>query len=476
MAKEVNKIEEFNLFDTKAREDIKKLSSQFKDIANLSLTKHTDGKVYIKKQDGTLIGTGVEVGSDADLSKITMSVSGNTLKLLNNGEQIATADLPEGSGEVPDNVVLFEEVQDINETPIPIKSANGTTYYIHVSNEGALTIQNVSGETVWEGGGSSVEGVYFVNNKLTQITTNNNAKNVLEGDSYIATLTPTSGYEISSITIKMGGTDITSSAYTNGNINITNVTGNIIITAIATKIPVKYNITNNLTNATNNNSDTQVNENASYIATISPNQDCVLNDVIVTMGGIDITSTVYSDGQINITSVTGDIVITANAKSTKVTPESLGYTVLYRYDAPYNQDTVLVDSKVNEKGLLDYGYTGQVTVAYYLHTIDGSDVGRFDIFDARNYSFDVRAADGVASNNVIALGGLYKGRNYSDKAVSKIAGYVKGTGSKGKMYLFTNSINGGITEATNENIYVNLLVIQGDAITEEQLVSVFGIE
>lgn len=33
MAKEVNKIEEFNLFDTKAREDIKKLSSQYKDIA-----------------------------------------------------------------------------------------------------------------------------------------------------------------------------------------------------------------------------------------------------------------------------------------------------------------------------------------------------------------------------------------------------------------------------------------------------------
>lgn len=33
MAKEVNKIEEFNLFDTKAREDIEKLSSQYKDIA-----------------------------------------------------------------------------------------------------------------------------------------------------------------------------------------------------------------------------------------------------------------------------------------------------------------------------------------------------------------------------------------------------------------------------------------------------------
>lgn len=40
-------------------EGISYVSSQCKDIANLSLTKHTDGKVYIKKQDGTLIGTGV---------------------------------------------------------------------------------------------------------------------------------------------------------------------------------------------------------------------------------------------------------------------------------------------------------------------------------------------------------------------------------------------------------------------------------
>ena len=39
MAKEVNKIEEFNLFDTKAREDIKKLSSQFKDITKNKVDK-----------------------------------------------------------------------------------------------------------------------------------------------------------------------------------------------------------------------------------------------------------------------------------------------------------------------------------------------------------------------------------------------------------------------------------------------------
>lgn len=74
---------------------INEVNSQFKDIANLSLTKHTDGKVYIKKQDGTLLGDGIEIGgSDVDLSKITMSMSGQTLKLMNDGNQIATVEIP----------------------------------------------------------------------------------------------------------------------------------------------------------------------------------------------------------------------------------------------------------------------------------------------------------------------------------------------------------------------------------------------
>ena len=72
-----------------------KIDSQFKDIVNLSLTKHTDGKVYIKKQNGTLLGDGIEIsGSDVDLSKISMSMSGQTLKLMNNGTQIATVEIP----------------------------------------------------------------------------------------------------------------------------------------------------------------------------------------------------------------------------------------------------------------------------------------------------------------------------------------------------------------------------------------------
>ena len=89
-----------------------KIDSQFKDIANLSLVKHTDGKVYIKKQDGTLIGDGIEIGgSDVDLSKITMSMSGQTLKLMNDGTQIATV-------EIPTAVVTDEQLTNIIQSKI----------------------------------------------------------------------------------------------------------------------------------------------------------------------------------------------------------------------------------------------------------------------------------------------------------------------------------------------------------------------
>lgn len=64
------------------------------EVANYSLVKHTDGLIYIKRQDGTLIGTGIEVGGSADLSTLSMSVSGQTLKLLNGNTELSTVAIP----------------------------------------------------------------------------------------------------------------------------------------------------------------------------------------------------------------------------------------------------------------------------------------------------------------------------------------------------------------------------------------------
>lgn len=149
--------------DSKAREDIETLSSQYKDIANYSLIKHTDGKIYIKKQDGTLLGDGIEIGgSDVDLSKITMSVDGQTLKLLNNGIQIATVVLPKNNNEIPSNVVLFQD-DDSTETTedyIPLLSSNGTEYRLTINDNGVPIVKDSSNNVVFTcgTGGSSGGG------------------------------------------------------------------------------------------------------------------------------------------------------------------------------------------------------------------------------------------------------------------------------------------------------------------------------
>lgn len=84
---------------------------------------------------------------------------------------------------------------------------------------------------------------YTVTNNLTNITSNG-ATSVNEGASYSATLTPTSGYTIDTVTITMNGIDITSTAYNNHSIIISNVTGNIIITASASQASLSGNLIN----------------------------------------------------------------------------------------------------------------------------------------------------------------------------------------------------------------------------------------
>lgn len=133
---DIKSINKRAIHDTKAREEIEKLSSQYKDIANLSLIKHTDGKVYIKKQDGTLMGDGIEVGSDTDLSKVTMSMDEQTLKLFNDGQQIATV-------EIPTAVVTDEQLTSI----IQAKIDDGTLASIALG-ENSVATNNIQDEAV----------------------------------------------------------------------------------------------------------------------------------------------------------------------------------------------------------------------------------------------------------------------------------------------------------------------------------------
>lgn len=81
---------------------------------------------------------------------------------------------------------------------------------------------------------------YKVTNNLTYVTTNNISVNVAQGYVYNATISAIDGYKIDKVIVTMGGADITESAYKNGSIYITYVTGDIVITAIGTNGRLEY--------------------------------------------------------------------------------------------------------------------------------------------------------------------------------------------------------------------------------------------
>ena len=71
-----------------------------------------------------------------------------------------------------------------------------------------------------------------ITQNLTQCASNNARGYVIDGQSYVETLTAHTGYVINSVTILMGGVDV-STYYKDGIIAIPEVTGDIVITAMA---------------------------------------------------------------------------------------------------------------------------------------------------------------------------------------------------------------------------------------------------
>ena len=157
---------------------------------------------------------------------------------------------------------------------------------------------------------------YTITRNLSNCACSNSANSVTQGSSYSATLSANSGYQLGKVTITMGGNDITNTAYSNGNINISNVTGNIVITANATAVeaPSSYSITANLTHCKSSNAAKNISAGLGYVTNITADNGYTISLITVTMGGTDITSSALKSGnQIYIPHVTGNIVITASA-------------------------------------------------------------------------------------------------------------------------------------------------------------------
>jgi hypothetical protein len=87
-----------------------------------------------------------------------------------------------------------------------------------------------------------------------------------------------------------------------------------------------HGVTKNLTYASvTNETGSVIADGGSYACTVVPNLNCTIESVVVTMGGVDVTSEYYTEatGEIRIPSVTGAVVITVIAKAPDVNLVSL---------------------------------------------------------------------------------------------------------------------------------------------------------
>lgn len=154
-----------------------------------------------------------------------------------------TAAFAQGSAVIYDTDTLDSLMQYLTVTAA---YSNGTTAEVTTYTLSGTLTAGTSTITVSYGGYDATftvtvthqAGVYAVTNTLTGCTSSNAATTATEGEAYTATITADSGYTLTGATVSvtMGGTDITASAYSGGTISIASVTGAVVITVTAVAV------------------------------------------------------------------------------------------------------------------------------------------------------------------------------------------------------------------------------------------------
>lgn len=167
---------------------------------------------------------------------------------------------------------------------------------------------------------------YSVKTQLTYVNIDNEEKTVPRGGRFYATLTPYPGYSNLKATVRMGTRDVTDDYYyDNGDILIDYVTGDITITASASKDSSggggsnggggnTFRVDNILTNVRNDNPKQTIERGDMYFAQLTPIGCDTISYVDIRMGNQDENDSYDDVGNIiSIYNVTGNITITARA-------------------------------------------------------------------------------------------------------------------------------------------------------------------
>lgn len=96
------------------------------------------------------------------------------------------------------------------------KTGGGTAQFTDVSDTTAVAADVNSGKYIYLANGSKVQGsqnIYSISENFAQVTSNNSSSRILGGTSYVSELTPAEGSLIASVTVTMGGIDITDTVF-----------------------------------------------------------------------------------------------------------------------------------------------------------------------------------------------------------------------------------------------------------------------
>ena len=137
---------------------------------------------------------------------------------------------------------------------------------------GDISIVKVTSDVTITAVASVPSVTYTITLNLTNVASSNTATSIAENASYTTTLSPTGGYKkLGTITVTMGGVDISASAVSDSTITIAKVTGDIVITcaAVITNIIDTIGISANTRLSTSSGD----NRTQSGYATIGANKD-----------------------------------------------------------------------------------------------------------------------------------------------------------------------------------------------------------
>ena len=141
-------------------------------------------------------------------------------------------------------------------------------------------------------------GSCSVTSNLSNSLSDNSETSLAKYQPYSAVIVPKGGNVIKSITVTMGGIDVTGKYVTkifqpNGAINIdTEGKYNVSEYSVAKVEFPNYSITQTLGETTNNNAADAVTKNKGYGAIIKSNNGFKIKNITVMMGGVDVTENV----------------------------------------------------------------------------------------------------------------------------------------------------------------------------------------